>query len=323
MISTTKKIENITLPQTRLEQFIEKIFPSWSWCVWLFPLMILLFEIVTYSFLVGFPEKLGEFFWKDLFLLPTLTFYLFLVIPLIKKKHQKAIQIFRPLLVRGDLDFQHLVTATLLKSRRRELFSILVFIVFGWLVFRPWKADKYWIPYLFFAQFITFGIFGWFVYISLTSSRVFSIIGRQPIYFDIFQDAPLEPVAKWSLGVCSAFIGLATLGAILMPNPVFSDWRYATFYFITLSISILIFFFGTWDTHKIILQVKENELNRVKDDLQEQHQLFKQALSEKRQTDEIFKLSQITITLLTLEKRLEDAPDWPYSADIIRNLLLS
>lgn len=320
-LGTTKRIEFIVYPKTWLEIKIEKLFSSWTRSTSLLPLFLFFANLGTYAF-SGFPEKLDESFWKELFQLPLLTLYILLAWPLIKKKHEKAIQIFKPLMVRGDFDFQNLLTSSVLKSRRLELPVMFISIVFGYLVFKPWNQSWMWWPYLFLAQFIMFGLFGWFVYICLTSSQIFSVIGRQPINFNIFLPVVLEPVAKWSLGVSTAFIGLATIGALFMKTSVFSDFRFGTFYVLTLCVSVIIFFLGTWDAHKMIITVKEREIERINQMLKKNYDEFHKAV-EKGNLQEIETLSELINTLLGLEKRLQEAPEWPYSADVVRNLALS
>jgi hypothetical protein len=77
-------------------------------------------------------------------------------------------------------------------------------------------------------------------------------------------------------------------------------------------VALVVFFLGMRSTHRVIVATKGQKLRLVRHTLSAMFQ----ELQEQGTTDQVQ-------TWLAYEKRIQDAPEWPFTAAIIRNLLIS
>ena len=87
-------------------------------------------------------------------------------------------------------------------------------------------------------------------------------------------------------------------------------------------VAILLFFLTMANTHRVMVEAKEQKLRLVRRNLSATFQQL-QEQSEVGQLRNMEAYSDSITAWLAYEKRLEDAPEWPYTSDTVRNLLMS
>jgi len=325
----------IIIPSSLLEELAERTRLSWPQVAIMVGLVLILF-LVGAAYLDGVVA--GPFnaeFWQNGMLYPALITYMLLLYPILRRLSERAIEAFRPLLLINDDDFNGLLAEMPLFNRRRQWLALGIGVVGGLLLWRPW--DYYgptgawlssggrsggWVPlYQVVALGLMYGLLGYFIHASLFSTRLFTELHRQPLEINIFDRRPLEPIARWSLGIVLSYIGGITLSLLFIPQRlsiIQNIIMYSTF----ILVSALMFFLNMMSTHRAIAEAKNRELNMVRDNLAAASQALKERAT-KGQVEDTETLSDSIRAWVTYEKRVKEVPEWPYTADIRRNLVLS
>lgn len=313
----------LKLQKTWLETWLTRLtFLPWSVNIVLVPLFLIALHLFGH-YKEGFPETLGASFWRELFLIPTLVVYLMLTWPFIKRLFREAIASFQQVLLVNKVEFELLVTKSVFFNPWFEVLSFSLGAVLGCLIFRPWRLGPNFFPYLLAGDIILFGLFAWKIYISIASAKFFTTLFRRPIKFNILQTNFLEPVAQWSLGVTTIFMGIATIGALFIPTDNLFEVKYILCYGTALLISISIFFLGMRDTHQFILKMKQQELEKLHQGFEPIYQKFLGSLKEQGDTSETQHQGGLVSTLFLCEKRIREIPDWPFTTTILWRFLFT
>jgi hypothetical protein len=238
-----------------------------------------------------------------------------------------AVNVFQALTgMDGDL-FRRLVAEKSALSRRREWSFIAIGAVGGLLMgLRFWDGPAYAVwtrSYWLLSAAVTLGLLGWGTYASLSYAGMMAELHRQPVQLDIFNPRPLEPIAHWSLGLAMLFIGGITLSVLLIPDrQMLLNGEWITLYSLMLLVPILVFFLTLMSTHNLMADAKNRELELVRRGLADVFQELRDQRTKHHPADKQ-SLSQDIANWLAYEKRVEQAPEWPYSANTLRNLLMS
>jgi len=257
---------------------------------------------------------------------PVIVVYILLNYHLLKGSHRRAMQALRALMAVDDDGFDHLVAESFILDRRREWLALGIGAALGLLVQRPWNLPDpfFWRRlFLLLSTTLMYGLLGWIIYVSLASSRQFAALHRQPLDIDVFDPAPLEPIARWSLGISLVFIGGITLSVLFNPTTEeFLSTEGIIIYGTLILVSVLIFFLTMASTHRVMVEAKEQKLRLVRRNLSATFQQLQERAAE-GQLQVMEALSDSMMAWLAYEKRLEEAPEWPYTSDTVRNLLMS
>lgn len=257
---------------------------------------------------------------------PAIVVYVLLNYYLLKRSHRRALQALRTLMALDDEGFDHLLAETSILSRRREWLALGIGAAFGLLLQRPWNVPDplFWRRlFLFLSTALVYGLLGWIVYVSLASSRQFAELHRQPLHIDVFDPTSLEPIARWSLGISLVFIGGITLSVLFNPTTEeFFSTEGIIIYGTLILVSILLFFLTMASTHRVMVEAKEQKLKLVRRNLSATFEQLQQRATE-GQLQDIEALSDSITAWLAYEKRFAEAPEWPYTTDTVRNLLMS
>ena len=196
----------------------------------------------------------------------------------------------------------------------------------GLLIYRPWSLPDhfFWMKlYTVLAVTLMFGLLGWISYVSLAGSRQFAELHRQPLDVDVFDPTPFEPIARLGLGVSLAFIGGVTLSVLFNPDPrKFLSIESLMTYGASILVAVLVFFLTMMGTHSVMAEAKEEKLKLVRRHLSDTFQELQRRAAE-AQLQDMEALSDSITAWLAYERRIEDAPGWPYTANTLRNLLVS
>ena len=248
---------------------------------------------------------------------PILTVYILLLLPTLRRVHDSAIQSLRSLVVTDDDAFDRTVAEVSTRTMRREWVAAGIGAGAGLLLLSPWsKPPPHFWPiklYLLLSTALIYGLAGWFIYVSLTDSRLFTKLLSHSPEIDVFDLAPLQPIARWSLGISLSIIGGVTLATALNPSvEEFLSVHTIISNSAMILVAIVVFFLGVMSTHRAIVAAKEQKLGLVRHTLSA---LFQKLLEQGT-------AAQVQ-TWLAYEKRIQEAPEWPFTAAIIRNLLIS
>lgn len=315
-----------TIPLTLLEAWVARSRLSWLHFALTVTLILVLF-LAAAAYVDRIRIDLGADEWKGSLLMPVVVAYALLLRPWGRRLLEKAVQALRPMLLLDDHELEQLIAVPASRSRQREWLAIGIGIALGCLLFRlliseDWQSTPVWSLYWLVSLATMGGVVGSFIYPSLLDSRLFIVLQRQPLTFNIFKPDPFEPIARWSLGVSLAFVGGLALAILFAEAEYLFQLEYWIGLLFFLVVAVLIFFFNMRTTHQVMVAAKRRELNRVGERIDAAYQ----ALLVRREDEDLDGADLIqaqVATFLAYEKRIRQVPEWPYTTNMIRNLGLS
>jgi hypothetical protein len=324
MPESTATESTATRPSTSLEKLVDRL--SQPRAVFAMFLLFALF-LVCAAYLDGvLAQPFDGLFWRVHLMGPAVTAYLLLVNRFLGRFRDRAIEAFRPLVALDDDGFERLLAEARPLDPRREWLALGTVVVVGLLLMRPWSFSGllFWMKlYVMATIVLSFGSLGWVIYSVLANTRLFSELHRQPLNIDIFDPTPLEPIARMSLSMSVAFIGVTTLRMLFVQDPEILLRIEGIIVNSTLIlVAVLVFFLTMADTHRVMAEAKERKLKLVRRNLR----VTFQELEEQTATGQLEGLEALSDSItawLAYEKRIEEAPEWPYTTDTLRNLVVS
>jgi hypothetical protein len=259
-------------------------------------------------------------FWRTAMLEPAIVAYTLLVQPGLGRLFDAALQAFRPLVSVDDDEFQRLVAGAPLYDRRQQWLALGIGVVFS-LIWRPWHYFPFWSTlYALLGGAVEFGLLGWFIYVTATASMI-GIGWDVSVEVGVFELKALEPVARWGLGIAMSYVGGITLSLLLLSRLTVNIEFIATYGALTAA-PVLVFFASMMSTHRVMVEAKKRELKMVRDSLAAASQALKQRAAE-GQVEDMQTLFDLIAGWGAYEKQVEALPEWPYTAQIRRNLFVS
>jgi hypothetical protein len=256
---------------------------------------------------------------------PAVILYTVLAYRFLERLGQDAIEAFRPLLAQERVDFDQLLARVSPLDRRREWLAVGIGVVAGLSLNRPWNwgPSYWWKLWGVLVTVLVFGLIGGIVYHSLAESRLVSVLHLQPLHIDIFDPMPLEPVARFSLGITLTYLGGVTMSVLFNPDPQeLLRIESIVIYGSVILVAVLVFFLGMVSTHRVMAEAKERELAIVRRNLSAAYGEWKERHAN-GQTRDMEALSHAITAGLAYERRIEEAPEWPYTTATLRNLAVS
>jgi len=225
---------NIITPSTLVEELVERSRLSWLQVAIVVGLVCILLAVGA-AYLDGVltdPSNIlqasqrvlgwnatGAELWRYMMLYPAISVYLLLIQPILKRLRDGAIKSFRPLVRMDDDGCYRLLAKASLFNRRREWLALGIGAVGGVALGRPWEYLSSGLTlYAILSGALGLGLTGWFIYSSLSGTRLFTELQCQPLDINIFDLKPVEPIGRWSLGIALAFIAGATLSLLFVPQ---------------------------------------------------------------------------------------------------------
>jgi hypothetical protein len=313
----------VTTPSTSLDKWITWLSrPPVTAAVGLLLVLLLIGAGYLDGLLAGpFNSRL----WRDGLSGPILIVYILLTWRLLRRFGNQASEAFRPLMAMNHDDFDQLLAEASPYDRRREWLALGIGAAFGLLVaYLSNGPEHFWAKlYGLLGSILMFGLLGWLIYRSLAYTRLLTELHCQPLDIDIFDPTPLEPVAHFSLVTSLAFIGGITLSVLLNPDPQdLLSIHGILIYGILIPVPVLVFFLIMMSTHNVMAEAKEGELKLVRRNLSAAYKEWKERNAEGKLQD-MEALSYAITAGLAYEKRIEEAPEWPYTTGTLRNLIVS
>jgi hypothetical protein len=165
------------------------------------------------------------------------------------------------------------------------------------------------------------GLLGWLIYSSLSGMRLFTGLQHHPLEIRLFDLRPLEPIGRWSLGIALAYIGGSALSLLFVPQMTLNI-EAIVLYGILILTPVLVFFLNMLSTRQTIAAAKRRHLDMVRDNLAAASVALEEPAT-RGQPERAAALLDSIADWVTYEERVEKVPEWPYTAEIRRNLFLS
>lgn len=308
----------LNIPDSMFEKTIGRKRPPQI--TWLIGLGLFLITLLFGYLEFGFTDLFLGGHWRNLFVNPSIIFYILLIAPKLTEVEDKVIQEFIKL---GDLTDEKIFQIheeTHAIHPIREWLSIIVGVIIVLVLFGGSVTFDLTGIYFLIISLTAFGILSWTVYSSVVSVRITSELLKQPLKVDLFDLGPYKVVGKSSLYLALAFIGgfsLALLftGADLTVVQSFEFWIVNMYMFF---LPVIIFFWNMYPTYKIIDSEKKDALKQVG---QQIRRLKDSMLAETSPPADSGALSQSMQGLIVLEERLEKVQSWPYEVSTLRSLM--
>jgi hypothetical protein len=85
---------------------------------------------------------------------------------------------------------------------------------------------------------------------------------------------------------------------------------------------VLVFFLNMWSTRQTIVRAKQGKLDMARENLAAASLALEESVGTGQQEDTEAELDSVA-AWVTYEERVKKVPEWPYTAEIRRNLVLS
>jgi hypothetical protein len=297
--------------------------------------LVLILFLVGMAYLAGvLTAPFDASFWRAGLLYPAIIVYILLMLPVLKRLRDGAIKDFRPLARMDDDGFGHLLAKSPIFNRRLEWLALGIGMVAGLLLWRPWDdsgLSRMWLPlgagsewlvlYTLIAGGLWGGLLGWNIYSSLSGMRLFTGLQHHPLDINVFDLRPLEPIGRWSLSIALSFIGGSALSLLFVPQ-LTPSVEALILYSILILTPVLVFFLNMLSTRQTIVAAKKRKLDMARDNLAAASQALEERAAKGQPEDTEALLGAIA-AWATYEQQVKKVPEWPYTADIKRSLVLS
>jgi hypothetical protein len=324
----------VDMPTTLIEEFVERIRMSWLRVAVVVGLVLILF-LVGSAFLAGvLAAPFDADFWRAGLLYPVIIVYILLTLPVLKRLRESAITDFRPLARMDDDDFERLLAKAPMFNRRLEWLALGSGMMGGLLLLRPWDysgLSRTWLSlgtrpewlvlYVLIAGGLWSGLLGLGIYSSLSGMRLFTGLQHHPLDINIFDLRPLQPIGRWSLGIAVIFIGGSALSLLFVPQ-IILNVEAIVLYGILVLTPVLVFFLNMLSTRQTIVAAKRRKLDMVRD-----HLVAASLSLDERVAQDLPEHAEALLgsfsAWVAYEERVKRVPEWPYTSEIRRNLVLS
>lgn len=314
---------SITTPSTLIEELIERSRLSWVQITVAVGLVLILFlaGAMYLDGLLTWPLDIPV--WRTFMLYPAIIVYLVSIQAVLRRSRDSAIKAFRPLVPKSDDSYRQLVAEAPLFNRRREWLALGISAVAALVLNRSWSNPfPFWLRlYWLLTGALGLGLTGWFIFVAVSGTRLFTKLQRCRLDIDIFNLKPLEAIGRWSLTIAVALIAGITLSVVVAP-PYTITVETIIIYIPLILAPVLVFFLNMTDTHSVMAEAKERQLRVVLDSLR----ASSAALEERVASGEIEDVAALLDSFsawVAVENRVNEAPEWPYTRSIIRGLAVS
>jgi hypothetical protein len=264
---------------------------------------------------------------------PVMLAYSLAIQPAYRRYRLKAIHAYRPLVPVEDEEIKTAYSNASLFNRRREWISLLIGVIGGILITQPWDptgpgqnstyaGQSVWLSiYGILVTLLMYCVIAFFIYSSLSSTRLFSEIYQGQLEINIFNTSSLEPIGQWSLVIALSYIGGMTLSVL------FLNFRMLTVealivYPLLIVTFLLVFFLNMKSIRDSIADAKRREVKSVREELTEVSSTLIAREPTVKTEDNLTLIGRIS-TLEGYIERVQGLSEWPLSADIKRRLALS
>ncbi|HSR48001.1 MAG TPA: hypothetical protein VLL77_08430 [Anaerolineales bacterium] len=268
--------------------------------------------------LMSHPSK-----WSS-FTAPTVIAYILVITPIMARGDVQLIDSFRPIVQLEDHQLAQILRQARSVPTRLEVGAIIAGLILGAVyIGGPVSPGESWHIHIWrWTTIAMFGMLAWAALVSVFSTRILSVLLRQPLEVNPLDTRAFDAVGRSSLILALVFVGGTVLG-ILLSGFSFESLADARFWVTFLPMSFIpigIFFLSTASTHRVMAAARNGELARVRRQLHSAGITLLHRLDEGSPPGDA--TAQVT-ALLAYEQRLRDASTWPYNTAILRTLVVS
>jgi hypothetical protein len=280
---------------------------------------------ITLAFVDG---QLDRFFsgslWRVLLIQPAIIIYILLLSPFMQRAREGVIAGLRPIVQLTDEEFERLVAEESRLNPRSELIAVSIGALVGWFmrIGMAIGVDSPWVQaYQTIATVLMYAAIAWVIYGAVAGTGLYRALLRQPLEVDIFDISPFEPIGRESVLVSVAFIIGATLAMLFSITGEFVlEFESFVVYIFFACVAVLVFFLNLRDTHRVLADAKQRELDLAQTRISQAYQALKH---EARDREAIQAIAVEMDAWIACKERLGKTRTWPYNTEIIRNLLIS
>jgi len=262
-------------------------------------------------------------FWRTSIFSPVIIIYTLIVYPFVLRLWNTALESYRPLVSMSEEQFNQLAVECTLVKRRYEWLAVFFGFIFVVVLFRPWEwVDSWRDVYQVITNMLMFGLLSWLIYSLVYGSRKLSKLSQQNLILDIFNTKLLSPMARLSLGNSLSFVGGISLSLVFQTQEGLLEWQSIVIYSVLVLATIVIFYISNWNIHKMMVNMKRREMDVVQEQLATMSRKLKE-LSSDGQIEGLADLSSSVAGWSAYKNQVQETPEWPFNAGIIRRLFAS
>jgi hypothetical protein len=271
---------------------------------------------------------LAEFFvtdlWRNMLAYPALIAYILAILPPLDESEDTAVEALRPLVAVDDASFAQMFDSASKVTPRGELIAFAIGVAIGISGVAPWEFAGEWSWMAMFwllAVPLEMGLLAWSIYVAFAGTKPMTVLHRHLEGVDVLDLSPFEPIARHSLVASLAFIGGAAVHLFFQVGGehVFEPGN-LIMYGILASMSAFIFFLTMGPTHRVLSAAKDQELQRVQNNIAAAYRSLEHISAG---SPEIGAISAKLSLWQAYEGRLKGARSWPYNFGMLRTFVLS
>ncbi len=309
-----------TRGRSLLEDLVRSLRLPWYAAVALVA-FLLLGSLVLLAYLDGvFSSPFEWAFWRVSLQSPAIIIYILLAYPLVQRLWDRAILSLEPLLDVDRESRRDIMSRFFTVSRRSEWLATMLGALFWLLLSQPWSWVENWLDtYEVGTAMVMFALLGWLINGAASDTRHLTRLNRLYVKPDIYSPGLMTPVAQWSLGISVAFVGGITISVAFQPWENLAEWRTVAIYGILLCVTVALFFANLWSTHDAMARAKRAELSMARENLEAALRQLRESTA-RGSTEGLEKLHWAVAAWGTYERRVSDAQEWPYNANLLLRL---
>jgi len=283
--------------------------------------LLLLGSLVLLAYVDGIFSSPFEWkFWRIALQSPAIIIYIVLAYPLIQRLWDRAILSLEPLLGVDPGSRKDMMGRLCTVSRRSEWLALILGALFWLLLSQPWSWVENWLDaYEVGTGMAMFGLLGWLINGAASDTRGLTRLNRLYVRPDIYSPGLMTPVAHWSLGISMAFVGGITISVAFQPWENLAEWRTVAIYAVLLCVTVVLFFASLWSTHDAMARAKRAELSVAREHLEAALRQLRES-TVRGATEGLEKLHWAVAAWGTYERRVSEAQEWPYNANLLLRL---
>lgn len=279
--------------------------------------VVLLLALAVVAQLDGLRGQVGASFWRATLLAPAVVVYILAIRPSFDRFRDDAARALRGLAA-DPAAFDRVVAAGA-RTRGRDWASAAAGAVAAIALLQPWRTsgDFPWtLGYRVGATVLMGALTGYAVYLALSGTRLLTALHHQPLRVNVFDPVPLEPVARRSLNLSLCFLGGISIGVVLIPD---QDALGLALTGTITAVAVAVFYLGLRNTHLVLVEAKQRELAAVRRHLNTVYGEVKDKTG-KGEYDDLGRFNTLTNVWGNYEKRIKEAPEWPFTNSMLRRL---
>ncbi len=316
-----------TIKYNLLQMVMKKTRLPWRWATAVAGAVLFLLLVLAVLLDGKSPNLSNWGFWQNSLSGLLLIIYILIIPVFMWRLRERAIQAFRPLLPLDEDDFNRLAAEVARPKRRWEWTSVLLGVGFAVVLGQPWvlpwgPGDLWGSVYLVIAALLMNGLLAWLIYDTLTGAVRINRLSRREMKLDIFNTEVLTPVALWSLGISLGFVGGISLSLVFQTQESLLRWQNIITYVILVGVTLLMFFLSMWSAHSVMAEAKNRKLAMARKHLAATSSELED-LAVEGQHSETQGLAATINSWAAYYRLIQEAPTWPFNADIVRRLFAS